>query len=144
MGIDKVTGTTVKYMFKAILGKTDPKRFIFYNHDQQGKIEADKVLGRLASRDKKYADKDMAVLSFLRQLKSIKKWGKAEQDDLKFITMPTLIVNGDKDMMIPTENSIEMDKKISNSKLILYPNSGHGSIFQYPEQFSMDLVAFLK
>lgn len=39
-------------------------------------------------------------------------------------------------MQVPNENSYDMNNKIKNSKLIIYPNSGHGSIFQYAGEFS--------
>ncbi|WP_165211141.1 alpha/beta fold hydrolase [Streptococcus tangpeifui] len=143
VGIDKVTATTFRYMARAGLHRVDPKRYIFYGHDAKGKIEADKVLSRLDSRDQAYTDKAMAVPSFLRQLKAIKRWGKAVEDDLTFISQPTLIANGDKDMMVPTENSYIMHKKIRNSQLIIYPNAGHGSLFQYADQFAKDLEDFL-
>ncbi|MGT2926774.1 alpha/beta fold hydrolase [Streptococcus cuniculipharyngis] len=143
LGIDQVTKTTFNYMFKAGLEGVDPKRFIFYNHDEEGKRDAEEVLNRLTSRSKAYADKDMAVPSFLQQLRAIKRWGKAEADDLAFISQPTLIVNGDKDMMVATENSYDMHRKIANSQLIIYPNAGHGSLFQYADQFAKDLLDFL-
>lgn len=142
--IDKVTGKTFTFMFKGLLDRIDPKRYIFYNHDEQGKIEALKVLGRMGMRTKEFADKEMNVSGFLTQLKAIKRWGKNSQDDLKFITQPTLIVNGDKDMQVPTENSYDMHEKIKDSKLIIYPNAGHGSIFQYAEEFSTELISFLE
>ena len=142
--MDKVIGKTFSFMFKAGLERIDPKRYIFYNHDKQGKIEALKVLGRMGMRTKEFADKDMNVPGFLTQLKAIKRWGKDPQDDLKFITQPTLIVNGDKDMQVPTENSYDMHEKIKDSKLIIYPNAGHGSIFQYADEFSKELIAFLE
>lgn len=142
--VDKVTGKTFNYMVKAGLERIDPKRYIFYNHDEQGKIEALKVLGRMGMRTKEFADKDMSVPGFLTQLKAIKRWGKDSQDDLTFITQPTLIVNGDKDMQVPTENSYDMHEKIKDSKLIIYPNAGHGSIFQYAEEFSKEVIAFLE
>ena len=142
--MDKVTGKTFTFMFKGLVDRIDPKRYIFYNHDEQGKIEALKVLGRMGMRTKEFTDKDMSVPGFLTQLKAIKRWGKDSQDDLRFITQPTLIVNGDKDMQVPTENSYDMHEKIKDSKLIIYPNTGHGSIFQYAEEFSKALIAFLE
>lgn len=47
-------------------------------------------------------------------------------------------------MQVPTENSYDMHEKIKDSKLIIYPNAGHGSIFQYVEEFSTELIAFLE
>lgn len=141
--MDKVTGKTFRFMFKGALHRVDPKRYIFYNHDEQGGVEARKVLDRMGMRKKEDSDKEMNIPGFLTQLKAIKRWGKDAQDSLKFITQPTLIVNGDNDLQVPTTNSYEMHEKIAGSKLIIYPNAGHGSIFQYAEEFSKELLAFL-
>ena len=103
-----------------------------------------KVLGRMGMRTKEFADKDMSVPGFLTQLKAIKRWGKDYQDDLRFITLLTFIVYGDKYMQVSTENSYDKHEKIKDSKLIIYPNAGHGSIFQYAEEFSAELIAFLE
>ncbi|MDG3133010.1 alpha/beta hydrolase [Streptococcus suis] len=141
--MDKVTRKTFRYMLKASLKRIDPKRYIFYNHDEAGRLEAEKVLGRMSERTNDYVDKDMNISGFLMQLKAIKHWGKDIQDDMVYITQPTLIVNGDKDMQVPTENSYVMHEKIKNSQLIIYPNAGHGSIFQNAEDFSKELITFL-
>lgn len=141
--MDKVTGKIFRFMFKGALHRVDPKRYIFYNHDEQGSVEARKVLGRMGMRKKEDSDKEMNIPGFLTQLKAIKRWGKDMQDSLEFITQPTLIVNGDNDLQVPTANSYEMHEKIAGSKLIIYPNAGHGSIFQYAEEFSKELLAFL-
>ncbi|MBR7927984.1 alpha/beta hydrolase [Aerococcaceae bacterium zg-ZUI334] len=142
--IDKVTGKTFRYMLKAAIERIDPKRYIFYNHDEEGKVEANKVLGRMGTRQAAYADKEMRVPGFLTQLKAIKRWGKAAQDDLSYITQPTLIVNGDKDMQVPTQNSYDMHEKIADSRLIIYPKAGHGSIFQFADEFAKELIEFLE
>ncbi|MBF0777253.1 alpha/beta fold hydrolase [Streptococcus cuniculi] len=141
--VDKVTGKTFRYMLRAAFERVDPKRYIFYNHDEQGRIEAEKVLGRMGMRSAAHVDKEMKVSGFLTQLKAIKRWGKDATDDLSHITQPTLIVNGDNDMQVPTENSYDMHEKIKGSKLMIYPNAGHGSIFQYADEFSKELLAFL-
>ena len=141
--MDTVPGKTFRFMFKGALHCVDPKRYIFYNHDKQGSVEARKVLSRMGMRKKEDSDKEMNIPGFLTQLKAIKRWGKDAQDSLEFITQPTLIVNGDNDLQVPTANSYEMHEKIAGSKLIIYPNAGHGSIFQYAEEFSKELLAFL-
>ena len=143
-GIKNIIGITFKYIFKAALEKTDPKRFIFYNHDKEGKMEAEKVLRRLAERNGKYLDKATTIPSFLRQLRAIRKWGKEKADNLSFINQPTLIINGDNDLMVATENSYDMHDRIANNKLVIYPNSSHGSLFQFPEKFSDEVQNFLK
>lgn len=144
VGVDYVTKTTFRHVSRAILHRADPKRFIFYNPDRQGKIEAEKVFDRMNSRSKENADKPMTVSSFLRQLRAINRWSEKPADDLRFITQPTLIVNGDQDRMVPTENSYFMHQKITGSKLVIYPNAGHGSLFQYADEFADELLSFLK
>lgn len=74
-GIDKVPAITFRFMLRAGLERIDPKRFLFYNHDAAGKREAMEVLDRLDSRPPEYADSNMTIPSFLRQLKAIKRWG---------------------------------------------------------------------
>lgn len=142
--VDKVTGKTFRYMLRAGLERIDPKRYIFYNHDEEGLRVANQILERMSMRAKDNADKPMKVTSFLTQLRAIKRWGKELPDDLSYITQPTLIVNGDKDMQVPTENSYDMHHKIAGSQLIIYPNAGHGSIFQYASEFAREVIDFLK
>jgi pimeloyl-ACP methyl ester carboxylesterase len=55
--------------------------------------------------------------------------------ELRSITPPTLVVNGSKDVMIPTINSYWLSQHIPSAQLIIYPDVGHGSLFQYPELF---------
>lgn len=63
--------------------------------------------------------------------------------DLKTITQPTLVVNGHRDVMVPTINSYYLAQHIPAAQLIVYPDSGHGSLFQYPELFVADVGRFL-
>ena len=55
----------------------------------------------------------------------------------------TLVVNGHSDIMVPTINSFTLSQKIPNAQLIIYPDSGHGSLFQFPELFVTHATIFL-
>ena len=55
--------------------------------------------------------------------------------ELKDISQPTLVVNGHHDVMIPTLNSYTLSQQIPRAQLIIYPDSGHGVAFQFPELF---------
>lgn len=63
--------------------------------------------------------------------------------DLAAITVPTLIVNGSADVMLPTINSFYLEQHIPNAQLIIYPDAGHAAHFQYPALFLAHLRLFL-
>lgn len=63
--------------------------------------------------------------------------------ELATITTPTLVVNGNNDVMVPTINSYWLSQYMPNAQLIIYPDSGHGSLFQYPELFLSHARIFL-
>jgi pimeloyl-ACP methyl ester carboxylesterase len=63
--------------------------------------------------------------------------------DLKKIKLPTLVINGSNDIIIYTVNSFILQQNLPNAELILYPDSNHGSLFQYPDIFTMDVNSFL-
>jgi pimeloyl-ACP methyl ester carboxylesterase len=62
---------------------------------------------------------------------------------LSKISQPTLIANGDNDRMVPSVLSEDMHRRIPGSELVIYPDSGHGGIFQFHDQFAPVAVAFL-
>jgi len=67
----------------------------------------------------------------------------AGQATLKAIRQPTLIVHGSDDTMFPSINAYEMFKHMSNATLVIYPDSGHGALFQYPDTFVAHVRTFL-
>ena len=142
-GISQVVGVTFADIARALIARTDPKRYLFFNHDAEGCAAAQEFLDSINARtlDK---DKPMSPLGFLTQLAAIYRWGKKPKAQLaSFITMPTLIANGDVDRMVPTENSYELHHRIPGSELVIYENSGHGGVFQYHREFGAKLVDFL-
>jgi pimeloyl-ACP methyl ester carboxylesterase len=62
---------------------------------------------------------------------------------LRAISQPTLVVNGNNDIMVPTINAFTLSQHIPDAQLIVYPNAGHGSHFQYPELFVTHTELFL-
>ena len=63
---------------------------------------------------------------------------------LSEIKQPVLVANGHNDVMVPTVNSFIMAQKIKDATLIIYPDSGHGFLFQYPSTFTRHVLDFLK
>lgn len=59
------------------------------------------------------------------------------------IRQPVLIANGVEDAMIPTYQSYALAQAIPDARLIIYPDSGHAFLFQYPEAFGDEVLRFL-
>ena len=142
-GIDKVVGTTYADVLRATLTRSDPKEFLFFGRDAEGKKAAKEFLARLTERiDDR--DADISLTAFRTQLKAIRRYGRSAPSDLSVITGPTLIANGDHDRMVPSVLSEDLHRRIPGSELIIYPNSGHGGIFQHWQQFAPVAAAFLR
>ncbi len=63
--------------------------------------------------------------------------------DLRGICQPTLVMNGVNDVMIPVSNSYWLSENLPNAVLLVYPDSGHGSLFQFHEAFTFQVKGFL-
>jgi pimeloyl-ACP methyl ester carboxylesterase len=78
---------------------------------------------------------------------AIKSWGEQKKGErygrLKEIKQPTLVFNGINDVMIPTTNSYILALHIPDARLVLYPDSGHGALSQFPVQFCAEVKLFL-
>jgi pimeloyl-ACP methyl ester carboxylesterase len=142
-GISKVTATTLLCMLKATLTRSDPKEFIFFRRNQVGKTAAKQFLARLEQR-KDDRDKPITVGAFLAQLTAISTFGKTAPVSLASITHPSLVINGDHDIMVPSELSAVLASALPNATLEIYSDAGHGSLFQKPERFVNQALDFLK
>jgi pimeloyl-ACP methyl ester carboxylesterase len=112
--------------------------------------EASQALGRefikRFHRRSENRDPEVTQQAALAQRAAVGKWGAKRDnawDYLKQIKQPTLVVNGSNDVIIYTVNSFILQQHLPNAKLILYPDSAHGSLFQYPEMFVRDVSSFL-
>ncbi|WP_277591512.1 alpha/beta fold hydrolase [Pseudomonas chlororaphis] len=141
-GIDSLGSVTWPLMIKGLLTLRDPKFYLFFTTTANGQRAASEYVQRLKERQED-RDKGPTPRAFLRQFKAITAWGRQAAQDLGRLRMPTLIVNGDNDIMVPTVNSIELAQRIPNAQLIIYQDAGHGSIFQYHTDFVAKAVAFL-
>src|ERR1700730_3898862 len=63
--------------------------------------------------------------------------------DLRGICQPALVVNGVHDEMIAVRNSYWLADNLPNAVLLVYPDAGHGSLFQYADSFTRHAGAFL-
>ena len=141
-GIENVTKISNQDLVRAIFTLKDVKTYLFFTRTSNGKKKAKEFLARIKER-KHIRDKMISLKGYLTQLKAINRWGKSTPADLSKIKQPILVVNGEADRMVPTENSYDLVQRLLNSKLVIYKDAGHGAIFQYHEEFTKEVLAFL-
>ena len=80
------------------------------------------------------------------ELDCIKAFSETDfTEDLKKIDVPTLIIHGDDDQIVPIGASAMLASKlVKNAGLKVYPGGGHGLADTYKDQLNADLLAFIK
>ena len=140
-GIKNVTRISNLDTIRALLTFTDPKQFLFFTRTPNGRRAGQEFLARLKERTRD-RDKKISLRSYASQLKAIHRWGLAQPSDLSVIHQPVLVANGDSDKMVPTKNSADLARRLP-SELVIYPDAGHGGIFQFHAQFARKALEFL-
>src|SRR5215212_10061050 len=69
---------------------------------------------------------------------------KGSCDRLSSITQPTLLIVGDQDLLAPPANSAMMAERIPNSRLVILEGTGHGAMWQVPNEFTAYIQNFLE
>lgn len=141
-GISKVGAVSWPLIIKGLLTFRDPKTYLFFTSTANGRSAAKAFIARTKER-KTGRDKGPTPRAFLRQLTAIHAWGRQLPQDLTRIRIPVLVANGENDIMVPTPNSHDMARRIPEAELVIYPDAGHGGIFQYHTQFVPTALAFL-
>jgi pimeloyl-ACP methyl ester carboxylesterase len=150
-----VVGGDPKYFVEVASASTDEEaveglKHTFYSHSEKKQALAQAWIDRM-----KNARKDRAPLlhqaGTQNQIAAVQRWFSGEHreegayDQLDQIKVPTLVANGSNDLLVPTQNSITLWKRLVNcdATLHLYPDSGHGFLDEYHEQFSRLVNEFL-
>ena len=141
-GIKNVTWISHLDTIRALLTRQDPKQFLFFTRTPNGKRAGKEFLARLKER-KTNRDKAISLRSYGAQLTAIHRWGLAQPSDLSVSHQPVLVANGDNDRMVPTKNTHDLARRLPDSELVIYPDAGHGGIFQYHGQFVTKALEFL-
>ena len=141
-GIDQITKIAVIAYIKAALTFSDPRNFLFFPRTAEGKRAASDYFKRLKERTH-HRDRRISMQARIAQLRAIRHAGQSEPDDLSVITQPVFVANGDHDLMVDSNHSADMARRLPNAKLKIYPNSGHGGVFQHHQTFVPDALRFL-
>jgi pimeloyl-ACP methyl ester carboxylesterase len=123
----------------AVLGK------IFFAPTESSQAAADAFIKRLTERTQDREPVSGPAVA-QAQMAAFREWESFTGERfgaLKTITQPTLVVNGVRDEMIPVRNSYWLGENLANAVLLTYPDSGHGSLFQFHESFTRQAAEFL-
>jgi pimeloyl-ACP methyl ester carboxylesterase len=142
-GITNVTKLSHLDTVRALLTFQDPKQFLFFTRTANGRQAGRQFLGRLKERTVD-RDKAISLKSYFAQLSAIHSWGLEKPHDLSVIAQPVLVANGETDRMVPTPNSLDLARRLPDSDLVIYPDAGHGGIFQFHAKFVAKALTFLQ
>ena len=141
-GISNVAGVTFYDILRGFFTGQDAKQFLFFTRTPGG-IEAGKAFLHRLNERVQSRDKEISVRAFLAQLEALRTWGQKQPADLSVIQQPVLVANGDTDRMVPTTNTYDLARRLPSSTLIVYPDAGHGGIFQFYADFVPKAIEFL-
>jgi pimeloyl-ACP methyl ester carboxylesterase len=127
----------------------DPKSarpFLFFSHSANGQAAAQQFMARTAER-KVDPDPGPSMQIMQAQGEALGEWGLAAShafmSRLAGLKHSALVMNGNNDIMVDTVNSYTMAQAIPKAQLVIYPDSGHGPLFQYASLFVQHTNLFL-
>jgi pimeloyl-ACP methyl ester carboxylesterase len=143
-GISNLSAVLQDAFGKAAEQKKHPKHFLFFSQTQASQAAADAFLARLQLRKN---DRDPAASNETTQAQAtaIIRWGQGEGGAnrlLSAIKQPVLVANGDNDIMVPTANSFALFEALPDAELSIFPDAGHGGLFQYHREFVEQALRF--
>ena len=119
--------------------------YIMFAHTETSQAKGREFLGRFLERQE---GRDAPTSDAVRdaQYDAVVEWGIPDPGALQRLTgieSPTLIIQGDNDLMIPTKLSHLLAGLIPDARIRIYPDSAHGFLFQYPAEVAAEVNAFL-
>lgn len=141
-GIEEINKVAALAYLKSALTWSDARNFLFFPRTPAGKRAAHEYFAALKERTED-RDRPISLQARRAQLAAIKTAGLSEPDDLSRITQPVLVANGDHDLMVASHLSADMARRLPNARLTIYPDSGHGGVFQHHQAFVSEVLDFL-
>lgn len=123
------------------------RAYLFFSQSENGQAEAKAFLARTGER-KRDLDPESSIQTMQAQSEAIGEWGLLDSHTdflakLRTLEHPTLVVNGNDDIMVATPNSYTLAQAIPKAQLVIYPDSGHGALFQYADLLVQHINLFL-
>ena len=118
---------------------------VFFTGSSASRQAGKETMGRLSARTE---DRDAATNWQTRQAQydAVCSWGipdHARLQRVSAIDVPVFVANGDSDPMVLPHYSYLLAGLIPQSRVKIYPDAGHGFLFQHHAEFARDVDAFL-
>ena len=142
-GLADMTRVMILGTARAFLGFTDPKVRLFFTRTANGRNAAREYLARLRERT---SDRDAAVTpGVLRaQLRAVHRWGLRPPAGRSPFGGSVLLLHGDSDRMVPVANTSSLARVFPAAKIRVFPDAGHGVVFQNHHDVVIAVRAFLR
>jgi pimeloyl-ACP methyl ester carboxylesterase len=118
--------------------------YIMFRHTPSSQAKGVEYLGRFMARKDRDAPSNVATRN--AQYDAVVEWGVPDHNKLQrlaAIQQPTFVGNGDDDLMCPPRLTHLMGGLIPNAEVKIYPDAGHGFLWQHHKEFGADVNAFL-
>ncbi len=143
-GIGAMPAETEALFFTTYEHQEDMWLPILFSPSKESQAAGREFLNRIMARTDR--DAPVAVTSVQAQASAIGVYGARKDPGyahLAYLRQPTLVVNGNNDIVIPTINSYILQQHLPDATLVLFPDANHGSHFQYHERFVAQVRMFL-
>lgn len=139
----KIRGVALRGAARAALTFADPKTRLFFTRTSAGRAAARDYLRRLKERT---LDRERKVTEpvFRAQLTAVGRWGRTAPSGRSSFSGSVWIVHGDNDRMVPPANVEALRRVFPAARVKVYPDSGHGVVFQNHQAFVDEALDFLR
>ncbi len=129
--------------------RADPEQFLlaaFFSPSDASQAAGRAYLKRFAARTND-RDRPVSTRTAEAQLRAIREWGAVPSSN-RYATLqntkhPTLVVHGNKDIVVQPVNAFILARHLPDAQLIMYPDSSHGAHYQHAEVFLKHAKLFL-
>lgn len=128
---------------QSVAKRRDPKPLLFFTRSAGGRTAAADYMARISERTSDRVERT-SLRAASRQLVAIARWGASAPMDLGLIQQPALVANGEDDRMLATRGSFDLAHRLPEARLVIYPDAGHGGVFQHHDHFVPEVLRFLR
>jgi pimeloyl-ACP methyl ester carboxylesterase len=145
-GMQEWPDDVVKHVVEPDAPGPEDVLYVFYTPTPTSQAAGQASLARIFARQQGRDAETSLAAKNTQYHQAVISWGVQDWEALKrlaTLAQPTLILQGDSDIMIPPKASHTMAGLIPDAQIKIYPDASHGSIFQYAEEAAADTLTFL-